>query len=1799
MGENSQSTSDAPSSGANAVVNWGDNANNSKTNENVDISLLYITTVFHVHMPKLSSNNVPAVLGSCESLGRWDKEKPRVLLKNVGNTLWISDPVKIPNNVEVKYKYAIFSKGYIKNTLKFEGEGEQADRSLELYENHYDIWRDNYFAYKIEPELLKKEYAFVGYIYEHISDNNLKDKLIEYQRIFEDHREYTRLATNLGFIKDRVIDCNTKEKRYFLFLLLGYYMSQTGKRQFDNIPLPADFPSDTLFEVLDDLSLISGTKNYVILSIKALTQHSSKYGSFEWFRMFTLAPELDEEYTFLEVIINYDYSKNSARFQKSLLDHVQPRISEIKQKDDLIRRVASRLLQLSYNLESLFFILNEVIGFDERLKFIVEKRINDFIKHDSPFQLYNHFQEVRNESQFDIKKIFRERLLKYLQYRGAQWEHRDVESLNNILEEKNLIWPIEDLVKILECVASSDQLSLLQNYLIILKLVLDQDQGFKPFFINKALATTYTWLPKLTALLASKSRASSALSKNIAFITFQNFSSVYKMVEDWSQICEELKKIVNNQLDPLSDDLIFGMASSVDGFEPDVIRHYVALATTRLDRDVQDVNDQLLKKIMRICDSKKMLDIKNEACEELLYHIFDCLQKNAPERPHAEDTFNTQISILESSNFWKTIFLSSGNTERLHSHPFVQETRDILTNLAMEIAENTITIGLLEDIFRIFAKDENLFIELVNSAVGDHVELTITDNALDTLRHKCVTYTTTFFRLDRFYTKFCSSKRINDYQKYIIDLQNRKEVMNNTTVENSCSDDHWGMHSETIPAADAAFKFFESRTFSNIYKLTLESETRELNVQVVAQEIIRNAIDNYDKACQRYDDWEKLKYPEVQLFWSKIKPEQVDSELIFLLSNCNIVKGSKRGKKLTTTVEHLVVIPVWNNRLQELIEALEIFEYPVDDKFWASKLLQNLKDNDLLLEKVILIFKDLRYSLDLNRISDKSWEAISEISASRDFIKFLKSLVGHDLKNLINGVDDHSDERLMQADTVSTFIQVKSILEPLLVKGSKDVSGHLINMFLSKFLKVTESNPLLANKVKLCNSNYQALKNMYENLSKRGEITKQRIKNCVVKGTYEFTNSETEEQRCTAKLSYHSNKSNKTLTTYSFADLQDLRGRALLIAKAPVDLALQIINVASTLIERHFTYRRFGASTSSTKDMEELLKNLTADLQEWDKIVNVAQKEHYYLTFYPARHILSFYDYFFFKDKGKEDGRKMEIITDTCEKLLRFVSDEAELPSLGEFSDHISREDDFLEILQMIGNILNHMFSNVPPRRRLIAKKVERITSNVVKPGQLFVAACNDKFSVPNIIMSLFSNYGYYPEPWQLLICKASTKLEELITFTKRCFFAVRNGYDNHLFCIANVEILEFELQYQLVNNIRSLSLLEKNFHLALICCREAGMHHHILEQFSQDVHFITKGLGAESMSKIYQELCPNVTCVSSDLSGQGKTEVIREINYQKGWTPRNLLISDGVRFAMLVRQLSELKLKKFESLHLNIVLIDHPYDVNMFLFELLSLGMTSNGSDIACLPSTVIFIEVASTLNQYLLNSLPLTGYLPRHHISWNINKLIVSRQYNSPIQIVSRYLDAHDRDIIDQDNILFVESQEAETLLPPKRCQQLLQKYFFDKKTKDVASYRFLEIFLDVFADQLVRMSNSTFFRIKELKSMVRDQSIRKTLLETLLSVSMEFSTRSIDSKAEQIKNLSDDMSATLGTIKPWEDSNHLLVVFLSQTPDSICALYRSKDLVPENVVGLLRSQHVGTRNFSLEDFENMSSEDIIRKL
>ncbi|CAG8568647.1 9756_t:CDS:10, partial [Racocetra fulgida] len=201
----------------------------------------------------------------------------------------------------------------------------------------------------------------------------------------------------------------------------------------------------------------------------------------------------------------------------------------------------------------------------------------------------------------------------------------------------------------------------------------------------------------------------------------------------------------------------------------------------------------------------------------------------------------------------------------------------------------------------------------------------------------------------------------------------------------------------------------------------------------------------------------------------------------------------------------------------------------------------------------------------------------------------------------------------------------------------------------------------------------------------------------------------------------------------------------------------------------------------------------------------------------------------------------------------------------------------------------------------------------------------------------------------------------------------------------------------------------------------------------------------------------------------------------------------------------------------------------------------------------------------------------------------------------IVAKYLDAHDCNVINTVDLIF--EDEEQQPLSESRCRQLLQKYFFDECSQDIVSYRFLETFINVLANQLSQMSSSVFFRVDTLKWIDADKNLRKTLLETFIKVSKDFATRSVDSKVAQLKNLTNlEDIAISNNIRPWEDSNHLLVFFLSQSTGSICALYRDKYKVPRNVENLLRSQHHSRsfRNrFILDDYNKMSSESILMKL
>ncbi|CAJ0763366.1 10448_t:CDS:1, partial [Entrophospora sp. SA101] len=397
-----------------------------------------------------------------------------------------------------------------------------------------------------------------------------------------------------------------------------------------------------------------------------------------------------------------------------------------------------------------------------------------------------------------------------------------------------------------------------------------------------------------------------------------------------------------------------------------------------------------------------------------------------------------------------------------------------------------------------------------------------------------------------------------------------------------------------------------------------------------------------------------------------------------------------------------------------------------------------------------------------------------------------------------------------------------------------------------------------------------------------------------------------------------------------------------------------------------------------------------------EDMVNMTQKSHYYMTFYPPRHILTFQTYFTIRNAPY-------IIKKDCQTLIRFVHPNAKLPNAKLPNDgSLSKKDVHLKLLREIGKILEEIFRVLPRHsRNLSVSNNQLVISDVVEKGKLFVAACNDKSKIPNIIMSLYVNHKKRPEPWEVLVCTKSTTEGELSIFVKRCFLSARNGFEGHLFCIANLELLDFELQHGLVKKIQEdMAKKETDFYLALICFQQPGTHHHILEEFSENVQ-PTNGLNTEAMKHIFHNICCDVICVTSNLSGQGKTEWIKQDSFKKNRRIQSFLISDDANFENIVRELKECHIKNYTDLHINIISANHPEDVNMFLFQILMFGFVSNSIDIVQLQRTNVYIEISSSVENHLLDLLPFTSYLKRVHLDWDIKNFIVSKEIHSPIQI------------------------------------------------------------------------------------------------------------------------------------------------------------------------------------------------------
>ncbi|RIB31023.1 hypothetical protein C2G38_2151201 [Gigaspora rosea] len=251
---------------------------------------------------------------------------------------------------------------------------------------------------------LRHDYLFVEYIYRYVESLDcLKDRIMEYQQIYKEHRDHTVCATNVKFIAKKL-----RNKK--------------------------------LEEIEPDL-ILSDTRHLVVNAIRTLVQHNSKYSFTAWFKVFAFARELDATFSFVEMIEWYNYKSKSGEFLKLLKEDVKPYMKEA------FNRITNKLIWLSYDLKCLIFVWTNVIRIENTDRSILralKDKINEFIKYSQPPELKKQFDEFS----IDFQNL--------LQNPNLQWSEKTYTQALEAIAESNQMEMLDIFPRVLNFVSELD-----------------------------------------------------------------------------------------------------------------------------------------------------------------------------------------------------------------------------------------------------------------------------------------------------------------------------------------------------------------------------------------------------------------------------------------------------------------------------------------------------------------------------------------------------------------------------------------------------------------------------------------------------------------------------------------------------------------------------------------------------------------------------------------------------------------------------------------------------------------------------------------------------------------------------------------------------------------------------------------------------------------------------------------------------------------------------------------------------------------------------------------------------------------------------------------------------------------------------------------------------------------------------------------------------------------------------------------------------------------------------------------------
>ena len=363
-----------------------------------------------------------------------------------------------------------------------------------------------------------------------------------------------------------------------------------------------------------------------------------------------------------------------------------------------------------------------------------------------------------------------------------------------------------------------------------------------------------------------------------------------------------------------------------------------------------------------------------------------------------------------------------------------------------------------------------------------------------------------------------------------------------------------------------------------------------------------------------------------------------------------------------------------------------------------------------------------------------------------------------------------------------------------------------------------------------------------------------------------------------------------------------------------------------------------------------------------------------------------------------------------------------------------------------ISKYLNEILSkNKISLEKVLKESIIKEEFNYIKNGIYFILYLDDEYLEYNIINIYQEITGNYPINNTLLICNEEVSYEKIYSFLLSVFLC---EYPI-LFILVNIESLNISLQNKIIDLIERLSKLFNERKSSFVIIGKS-------EELMKKINNLSKSriiILEQKENKNIKYKYDNIEIISGSKSGLGRTSYIKHhIIYELKKNYVYFPVSGNFTRKEIINRLKNLNMEKNCNtyLHLDLKQSSLKSLIKEFLFKLLILKAYDINENIFYLGTKVnIIIELSYGFINYM-DIFPFLKIFNHKHID-KLYPLRIKEQIikikDSNIQIVANILKLFYENKIGFINI----DLESDILLTQEECQNILNKFFEEKKFDD----------------------------------------------------------------------------------------------------------------------------------------------------